>query len=499
MSAAILKIFFGGLPVKIVFKVKSTVGDIRAHWKVPAEGRCIPYKEFTAYSFGGIGISSVTSLFIYVALTANCILMGSVFNIKPTHLAYMGVIMGIINIAKAPFISMLIDNTNTKYGKFRPYLIYTGLPCAVLTCAIPFIPVNAAYTVKCLLIGILYALLMIFQNLYAMAFSSLAQVMTPDGDERTRLLSISSFIYSIGPSIINIAIPVLAPLISERGLLDITVYRIIFPAFSLVGFLLGLWTFSGTKERIIVPPDYVAKVKFKDGISQVAKNKYFWVINMFNILGSLKFGVGATLAWYCVYALKKDAVLGIMNAVIGNASVPGMLLAPMLSRKFGKKKSLILSNVMHGVFALPMMFFSDKPVLFFVCLYLSTLGLGGEYVLTQSMTADIYDYQQWKTGKRIEGFINQFGAMFSTVCGLGIGLILPFFYEHYGLKDNYDVLFDTAVRTPIFNVLIISTVISTAAAIVPLLFYDLSEKKHNMIIEDLKERTKSESGAEPSL
>jgi Na+/melibiose symporter-like transporter len=474
--------------MKATDAAKRLTNDVKKHWREPPENRFIPYREFAAYSVGGIGISAISSLFTYVALTANCILIGSVFNIKPTHLAYMGVLMGIINIVKTPFVSMLVDNTNTKHGKFRPYLVYMGLPCAALLSAVPFIPVNAAYISKCLIIGVLYALLMLFQNLYAMAFSSLAQVMTPDGNERTRLLSISALIYNLGPTIINVLLPVAAPLISENGLRDITVYRIIFPVISVLGFLLGLWTFRGTKEKLIVPKNYVAEVSFKDGIAQAAKNKYFWLINIFTVLGSLKYGVGSTLAWFCIYALKKDAVLGVMNAVIGTASVPGMLLAPVLARKLGKKRSLILGNVIHGIFALPMMFSGDNPVLFFACLYMSTLGLGGEYVLTQSATADIYDYQQWKTGKRIEGFINQFGTMFTTICGLGIGLILPFFYERFGLLDDYNVLFDTSVRTPIFNLLIISTVISTAAAVIPLLFYDLSEKKHDVIIKELKER-----------
>ncbi len=478
--------------MRIIQAVKGFVSDVKNHWREPAANRYIPYKEFAAYSVGGIGVNTLSTLFTnYVALTANCILIGSVFNIKPTHLALMGVLMGVINIVKTPFISMLVDNTNSKYGKFRPYLIYTGIPCAVLLSVIPFVPVNADYTLKCVLIGALYALLMLFQNLYGMAFTSLAQVMTPDSNERTRLLAVSSLIYNMGPTVINVALPIIAPLISEKGLLDITVYRMVFPAFSAVGFLLGLWTFKGTREKIIVPKDYVAKVKFTSGISQVAKNKYFWMIYSFQMLGALKAGVSATMAWYCIYALRKDAVLGIMYAVIGTASVPGMLLSPMLSRKLGNKWSLIFSNIVHGVFALMMLFFGGNPVLFFACLYISVLGLGSEYVLTHSMIADVYDYQQWKTGKRIEGFMNQFGTMLVTVCGLGTGLILPFFYEHYGLLNDYNVLFDSAVRTPIFNVLIISSVISTALAVIPLMFYDLSGKKHDLIIDDLKKRAET--------
>ena len=466
--------------------IGSIVSDIKTHWKTPAEGKYIPYGEFTAYSIGGIGVNTINSLFGYVALTANCLLIGSAYGIKPTHLAYLSLIMGIINLIKTPFISMLIDNTNTKYGKFRPYLLYTGVPTAVLLCLMAFIPNNINYWAKVAFIGITYAFLMIFQALYALAFTSLAQVLTPNGEERTSLLSISMFIYSLGPSIINMFLPILAGL--TGGMTDFRTYRIYFPIFSIFGVVLGLITFKGTKEKIVVPKNYVAKIKFGEGIRQVAKNKYFWLINAYSILGALKYGIGMILSWYCVYQIQSDSTLGIMNAVIGTASVPLMLLAPVLAKKLGKRNVLICTNLLRAGFTVAMIFTMNSTVAFFACLYLATLMLGGDSVVTNSLTAEIFDYQQWKTGTRLEGFITQFGGMLVAAAGMGTSLILPYFYEHYGLKEDYTVLFDSAIRTPIFNVLIISSLISCLLSIIPILFYDLKEKDHQRIIEDLKSR-----------
>lgn len=466
--------------------IGSIVSDIKTHWKTPAEGKYIPYGEFTAYSVGGIGVNTINSLFGYVALTANCLLIGSAYGIKPTHLAYLSLIMGIINLVKTPFISMLIDNTNSKYGKFRPYLLYTGVPTAVLLCLMAFIPNEINYWAKVAFIGITYTFLMLFQSLYALAFTSLAQVLTPNGEERTSLLSISMFVYSLGPSIINLLLPILAGL--TGGMTDFRTYRIYFPIFSILGVVLGLITFKGTNEKIVVPKNYTAKIKFSEGIKQVAKNKYFWLINGYSILGALKYGIGSILSWYCVYQLQSDSMLGIMNTVIGTASVPLMLLAPVLAKKLGKRNALIWTNVLRAVFAVLMMLTMDNTVVFFVCFYLATVMMGGDTVITSSMTAEIFDYQQWKTGVRLEGFITQFGGMLITAAGMGTGLILPYFYEHYGLLEDYTVLYDTSIRTPIFNVLIISSLISGLLSIIPILFYNLKEKDHQKIIEDLKTR-----------
>lgn len=467
-------------------KIRGAVTDITTHWKEPAQGKYIPYKEFAAYSVGGIGVNTINSLFGYVALNANCLLIGSAYGIQPTHLAYLNILMGIINLIKAPFISMMIDNTNSKYGKFRPYLLYTGVPTAILLCLMAFLPNDIQYWTKVAIISITYAFLMIFQALYAQAFTSLAQVLTPNGEERTSLLSVSMFIYSLGPSIVNMLLPILSGL--TGGMTDFKTYRIFFPVFSIVGIALSIITFSGTKEKIVVAKDYVAKVKFSEGIKQVAKNKYFWLINVHSILSGLKYGIGSILGWYCIYQIKSDEMLGVMNTVIGTASVPLMLLAPLLSKKLGKRNVLIWTNLIRAVFCVVMLFTMNNTIVFFICLYLATLTLGGDSVVTTSMTAEIFDYQQWKTGVRLEGFITQLGGMLTTLAGMFTGLIIPYFYEHYGLEKDYTVLYDAAVRTPIFNVLIITTIISCVVCVIPIFFYDLKEKDHQKIIEDLKVR-----------
>ncbi len=272
---------------------------------------------------------------------------------------------------------------------------------------------------------------------------------------------------------------------------DFKTYRVFFPIFSAIGVLLSLITFKGTKEKIVVPKDYVAKVKFSEGIKQVAKNKYFWLLNFYNVLSGLKFGIGSILAWYCVYQIQNEGMLGLMNTVLGTASVPLMLLAPVLAKKIGKRNILLVTNLLRAGFAAIMLFTMGNSVVFFVFLYLATLMLGGDGVVTTSMQAEIYDYQQWKTGTRLEGFITQFGGMITTVSGMFTSLILPYFYEHYGLVDDYTVLYEESVRTPIFNILIITTIISCVLSVIPIFFYNLKEKDHKKIIEELKERAEA--------
>ena len=90
----------------------------------------------------------------------------------------------------------------------------------------------------------------------------------------------------------------------------------------------------------------------------------------------MKYSIGGILPLYCAYVIESDAVFGIMNAVLGTASVPGMLLAPLLAKVLGKRKCLIFFNVLRAGFTLLMLFAGNNPVLFLGALYLSTLAIG---------------------------------------------------------------------------------------------------------------------------
>ena len=84
----------------IIAKAKGFIGSIPKNWNTPPEGRYISYKEFAAYSFGGIGVNTINSLMSYIGLAATCLLVGSAYGIKPVHLGWMSVFVNIINLAK---------------------------------------------------------------------------------------------------------------------------------------------------------------------------------------------------------------------------------------------------------------------------------------------------------------------------------------------------------------------------------------------------------------
>lgn len=334
----------------LVQKAKGLVRSVKEHWKTPAEGRYVPLREIAAYSVGGIGVKFVLSICWQIALTGTSLLAGSALGLDSGDLTKLNIIATVFNLILVPLRGMLIDNTRSSKGKFRPYLLYTGIPTAVVCTAFALLPWESMnYNAKLYSLFGVYMLLQLVYPLYDQAYTTLAQVMSPNSTERADIITVSTFIYSLAPSITGFAFPALGGLFG--GLETITPYRVIMPVFGIVGAIIGILSYSGTKERIIVSKDYVPKVPFLKGIVSGMKNKYSWARSFQAWLVYFQCGVGGITTWYFYYGIKdvlnlttkqQGALNGTLVTILGAAATPAMLLAPILIRKLGKKNYVIM-------------------------------------------------------------------------------------------------------------------------------------------------------------
>lgn len=476
-------------------KIKQIVKDFFAHWNKPAKGKYVSNKETIMYSVGGMGVQFIAAMAGYVALSANCYLIGSIYGIKPLHLGYMTTIMTLMTLIVTPIRSAIIDNNRSKKGKFRPFILIMGIPSALLILAMAFIPTNLdvanAYYIKLVLICVGACLInLCYNQFFFVGYTNLVQVMTPNSQERTNIISISSIIYSMAPTVTSAVIPLISNMFG--GMSNIRTYRFVMPLFCIIGLAMSFLAYFGTKERIVVAKNYVAKVKFSDGIRKICKNKYFWIINVSAWISFSKAANGYILSWVYLYQYQSNTLMSVMGLVLGTASLVGMVTSPMLIKAFGKKKVVVYSNVLYAVASGLLVFCINIPVLFFMLTYLH-LGAGSTALITgPAVGADVLDYQQWKTGDRLEGFSGNFGII-GSILGLATGLLVPYVTQYYGLLENYEILYNDEMRIPLFRMLCILGALGAVLAIIPYLFYDLSEDKHKKIIEELKERALEEN------
>lgn len=468
-------------------KVGTTWNNVVLHWKTPALGKYVSYKEIIAYGVGGMGVQFVMFFCSLIALSATSFLVGNTIGIKPMHLQYMAVASTIIGFGITIGRSYIIDSARFKSGKFRPWLAITGIPTVIIAVVFVWLPYETmSYMQKVIAVFLCYNLLQCFYPFFQQAYTDLANVISPNSHERTDIVSVSSIIYSMAPSLTGLFVPMLSTL--TGGLNSITTYRIIHPLVAVVGLLLSYVAYAGTRERIIVAESHVTQFKFSDAFRAVAKNKYFWITSLAGWLGFLEGAVGVIIGWTFIYAYPdRMGLYGVATTLIGNAALWAMLICPIAIRVIGKRNLLIWCNVTNVVLiGLLYPLYNNIPALI-ILYYLNGFINSFSIVYNPGINADMRDYQQYFTGERIDGMFGAVGIIGSFI-GMFTGMVLPTIYQMLGLEDNYDVLEVASFREDMFDVLIIAAVIGAALNFVPYLFYDLTETKQRGIVKVLKIR-----------
>lgn len=468
-------------------KVSTTWNNVVLHWKTPALGKYVSYKEIIAYGVGGMGVQFVMFFCSLIALSATSFLVGNTIGIKPMHLQYMAVASTIIGFGITIGRSYIIDSARFKSGKFRPWLAITGIPTVIIAVVFVWLPYETmSYMQKVIAVFLCYNLLQCFYPFFQQAYTDLANVISPSSHERTDIVSVSSIIYSMAPSLTGLFVPMLSTL--TGGLNSITTYRIIHPLVAVVGLLLSYVAYAGTRERIIVAESHVTQFKFSDAFRAVAKNKYFWITSLAGWLGFLEGAVGVIIGWTFIYAYPdRMGLYGVATTLIGNAALWAMLICPIAIRVLGKRNLLIWCNVTNVVLiGLLYPLYNNIPALI-ILYYLNGFINSFSIVYNPGINADMRDYQQYFTGERIDGMFGAVGIIGSFI-GMFTGMVLPTIYQMLGLEDNYDVLEVASFREDMFDVLIIAAVIGAALNFVPYLFYDLTETKQRGIVKVLKIR-----------
>ena len=479
----------------LIEKAKSTIGLAKQYWHEPPKGNYVSYKEIASLSGAGFGVHWAVLLPSAIGLNASNFLVGACIGLKPMDLQIMLIIANIIGIPLGIFRSWYYDNHNLKGGKFLPFLKMTIVPMVLTSMVFVWLPYEKfSYLLKVIIVEIMYLLLNVFLAFFNESYTYFQQIITPNAQERTTVMSISQVIYSLAPTITNLVVPLVAGL--TWGLNNIWTYRVIYPIFTIIGMVVSLIFFNKVKERLVLPKKKLEPVRMFDAIREVAKNKYYWIIQSAGWVGFLEGGYGVILSWSFVYAFggKYEASLGLANTIIGNAALWSMLLAPFVIKKIGKRNLLIAANSINVFILSAFYLVYENLVMICVLWYLNNFVNTFWNIVQHNISADMRDYHQWKTGVRVDGLFGPLGII-GTIIGFGTGLVFPAVYEKMGLLEDYNVLYDDNIRNNIFEVLIFLSVIGAIINLIPFCFYDLTENKHKAYVDVLKIRAMFENYA----
>lgn len=535
--------------MKLVAQVKEGFSKVKTYWKTPMAGRYMTFKEIAAYSGGGIGAYMIITLGTACLLAANNTLLSSTLGIDPMHMYAMYVIAVLANIPLTGIRANIIDNTRNKAGKYRPYIVTMALPAAIICNIMVWFPYSKlgdwlgdgmifgetrAYVAKCAIIMVLNLLLHFFYYFFYDAYENLIHVLSPNTQERTDVASVKSIVYSFAPTLVNLFTPIIASKIFHTNTTDIRVYRLLYPILTVLGLLLCIIVYKYTEEKIVQARTHVVQIKFTDALRAVAKNKYFWIISLATWVGFLETSYANILFWLYNYGgACSGSIYGLIVTIYGNASLWGMILAPFCVKKWGKKAVLVVTNIFNILFILmmlPMVREINGATIWLVmgCLWLNALMGSFMHILNPAIQADIRDYQQYRTGERIDGMFSAV-ATIGTVITLATSSVLPAIYEKGGLtkenaavvtsnpnilgrvlgdgktvgtilseqlangQDNYNnalsALYDPDILRSLIQVLIVVAAVGAAMNVVPYIWYDFNERKQKSVIRVLKVRS----------
>ncbi|MBQ7117167.1 MAG: MFS transporter, partial [Clostridia bacterium] len=390
-----------------------------------------------------------------------------------------------------------------------------------------------AYVAKCALIMLFNFLLHFCFYFFYDSYENLIHVLSPNSQERAEVASIKSVVYSFAPTVVNLFTPIIAKNIFHTNTTDIRVYRLLYPILTVLGILLCIIVYKHTEEKIVQAKTHVVHIKFSDALRAVAKNKYFWIISLASWIGFLESAYSNILAWLYNYGGACNGnEYALIVTVYGNASLWGMILAPFCIKRWGKKAVLIVTNLFNILFILMMYPFLSEIKngtiwLIMGCLYMNALVGSFARILNPSIQADIRDYQQYKTGERIDGMFSAVTTI-GTVIALVTSSVLPYIYEKGGItkanaaavtsnptilsrvlgdgktvgqiltdqlangQDNYtnaySALYDPDILLSLLKVLVLVAAFGAFMNVLPFFAYDFNEIKQKSVVRVLKVR-----------
>ena len=485
---------------KMLQKVKDLVSDALVYWRKPPKGRYVNYRGVFAYSVGGIGFYCIMYIYMAISVSSSNVIMSNATGLGPEELLAMQYVTFVINLFFTGIRAKMIDSCRSAKGKYRPYILKMGIPTAVISCAMVWCPYTwfNSMAVRWMLAFVLNLALQFFYNFMYEAYENLVLVMSPNSQERADISSVKSIVYSIAPTILNPLIPLMVKWMNTDDMYDVRIYRVLYPPTAIVGILLSILIYVYVEENIVQAKTHVVEIHFIDALRAVAKNKYFWIISLAGWIGFLESTQTYILGWLYNYGkMCTDAQYALITLIYGNASLWGMIAAPLAIRKWGKKKVLIYTNLLNiGFIALmyPSIKVAHSIWLVLVCLYVNALVNSFSMILSPAVNADIRDYQHYISGERIDGMFSAVGIIGSLI-GLATGTVLPAIFDSYGINSNngyenaYDILkYNPDVLYSLIYLLILLSVIGAALNVIPYFFYDLTELKQKGMVRILKIR-----------
>lgn len=457
----------------------------------------IGFKEKVAYGFGDMASSMFWKIFGMYMLY----FYTDVFGLAPAAVGTMFLITRIWDSGIDPVFGVISDRTRSRWGKFRPWILFGAVPFAligVLTFLVP--PATWSPSLRLLYAYVTYTSMMMIYSAVNVPYASLLGVISPDGHDRNILSSYRMFFAYAGSFIALALVEPLVRTFSELGGVhsEARGWALTIAVIGILCTVLFLLCFSGVRER--VRPVSVKQNSVWSDLKDLCRNRPWWILLGAGIAALIFNSIrdGATI-YYFKYYVQQDQIaavgsfftLSALYLMVGQVSnMVGVALAAPLSNRFGKKRvylgAMLVATVLSGIFY---SLKADQLVLIFLMQVLISICAGSIFPLLWSMYADIADYSEWKTGRRATGLIFSSSSMSQKFGWTLGGAVTGWLLAQYGFQAN-EVQTAEAIHG-IRMMLSWLPAVGTVLSVIFIYFYPLNETTMKRVSEELEARRKT--------
>jgi glycoside/pentoside/hexuronide:cation symporter, GPH family len=455
--------------------------------------------EKTAYGMGDMA----SNLFYQTFTLFLLYFYTDIFGISAAAAGTMFLIVRMLDTFYDPLVGLMADRTNSKYGKFRPWILYTVVPFGVIGFLCFFTP-PLATSAKLVYAYITYTAMMFIYSTINVPYGALMAVMSSDSLERTSLSAFRSISAFIGGLIVQ---GLTLKMVNYFGLLHANSngsaneqfgFSVAMGIYSLLAIVMFLSTFFLCKER--VQPISEEKSTLKNDVKDLFKNTPWLLLTLVGIMTCLYVSIrNGSIIYYFKYYVNTTGDANLFGFKIGSealvstfmvvgtaCSILGTVLLKPIAAWVGKKR-VYIGSMLIGTILSSCYYFLEKDsiTLMFLFQALCNLSIGPAMAMMWSMYADTADYSEWKTGRRATGLIYS-SANFAQKFGWSIGGALGgYLLAYFGFVANAPVSLDTQKGVRILFA--IMPAIWSLIAVLALLFYQLDETKVAEINKELAE------------
>ncbi|MDE6327947.1 MAG: MFS transporter [Duncaniella sp.] len=470
-----------------------------------------PLRLKVGYGFGDMASSMFWKVFSYYLP----FFYANVFGISLVDTGILLLVTRIWDAVSDPMMGVVADRTKTRWGKYRPYLLWVAAPfsiCGILLFTTP----DWGYAAKLVWAYVTYILMMTVYTGINVPYGAMLGVITDDSTEKTVFSSYRMFFAYAGSFIALFAWDPLCNMFKDSlGFSIQSSWQFAMIIIAVCCFVLFLLCFSLTREKLAT----VSSASLGSDLKALVTNKPWWLLNgaslCFNLFNTVR---GATVAFFfadiiggeqhiVIFSLSILFYSGLFLGVGEVANMVGVALAVPVTNKIGKKPTFILVDALLIIFSV--IFFTLSPasnaglILMLLLQIIISVLTGVMAPLVWSMYADVSDYSELKTNTASTGLIFSSASMAQKFGGAIGGAAVMWLLSGYGYMERTEAnatLNITQPESAINCLWMLMTFIPAGVALISLLivwFYPLDSKEMNRIVTELHARR--ESVVDPSV